>query len=725
MTEILDGRTRRPIWTSAWVLLLVFVLVGFGFVASRSQARPDLGPPSADVTAAQAAVDALLAPGPEPSALALLPADFTEVTGVEPDRLAARDGTVRAVHTDGGCSAPWGDDNTRWDYSVPCKAHDLGYDLLRYAAKKGHPLEPEAREGLDARLSTDMHATCDLNPLDSAGTCRVVASAYSVGMLLNSWHQRWGPPIGDPIGPALAGLGVIGFLLVFRLRGWLHVRRSAPPRRRPEPAADRPETAGRWALLGVGSVVAMVLGESVVALAGWAGAAEAWLRPLTWVSQLAVVFFFAGGHANAAGWRSVRAVGGGYRQYLAHRASWLLRPALVFAVVAFAVPMALELLRIPDGTAAHVLRIALHPLWLLGVYLLTIVATPPLLAAHRYRPGLTVAALAALLAGAETLAGWTGSPLPHYVATVALALLAQQLAFVHRTWGTPGRAVLAGVGAVVLGGLIAAVTAGIMPAALLGVAGVPEPLAGPPLAVLLIGLVHLCLLGLLATPLRRLARNGRIAGATRLALRAPMSLYLGFLTLILLVVALVYLPGRFGGGVSWLTEPRSLLALAMLAGPAALVFWWFERHAGPPAPPAAPSPAGHGAEAFLGRAASVLGIAYATVGVFGFALSGFSDGTRESPLPGVSLDPIQSLVHLLLGIVLLHTVRIGASGRPSTWLLVAIACGPSLLSATSSAGTDQLALAVHGATALFAVASLTKTLHTAIARRTKVLEYPG
>jgi hypothetical protein len=259
---------------------------------------------------------------------------------------------------------------------VPCKAHDLGYDLLRYAAKKGHPLALEVRAALDDRLSKDLHATCGLNPMDSAGTCQVVASLYSAGLVVNAWHQRWGPPVGDPLGPMLAGVAVIACLVMFRLRGWLHVRRSAPV-----PAVDaergrRTETpVDRWAILGVASIVLLVLGESAVALAHWAGAGPSWLWPFTWLAQLAPLFFFAGGHANAVGWRRILAEGGGYREYLAHRASWLLRPALIFTVVAFVVPMALELLGIPAGTNATVMRIALHPLWL-GVYLMTVIATP-------------------------------------------------------------------------------------------------------------------------------------------------------------------------------------------------------------------------------------------------------------------------------------------------------------------------------------------------------------
>ncbi|NBH04267.1 phospholipase, partial [Amycolatopsis sp. SID8362] len=181
----------------------------------------------------------------------------------------------------------------------------------------------------------------------------------------------------------------------------------------------------------------------VTALAHWAGAAETAWWPLTWLTQLAPLIFFAGGHANAAGWRAEQERGGGYRHFLAERASPLLRPALIFAVVALLTPLALELLGSPAGTTATVMRIALHPLWLLGVYLLTIVCAPPLLALHRRAPVTATAVLLALVVGGEVLADATGSPLPRYAATFALALLAQQLAFAHADGVRPSRRLLA------------------------------------------------------------------------------------------------------------------------------------------------------------------------------------------------------------------------------------------------------------------------------------------
>ncbi|MFI5609051.1 phospholipase A2 [Amycolatopsis sp. NPDC051903] len=696
-------RIRRPWSTSGWLLLVLFVVFAFGLIASRPASPPDQGPPTGDVLAAQNAIEALVHPGPQPTALALLPKDFTAVSGVRPGALPARDGTVRAVHVDGGCSTPWGDDNTKWDYAVPCKAHDLGYDLLRYADKKGHPLDQSVRASLDAQLSHDMHHACVVNPMDSPRTCQLVATLYSAGLVVNSWHQRWGPPVADPIGPMVAGVLVIGCLLVFRLRGWHTARRTTP-----RPARLRTGPPARWAILGVGGAVLLVLGESATALADWAGAPESAWWPVTWLTQLTAVLFFAGGHANAVGWRAER--DRGYRHYLAERASPLLRPALIFAVVALVVPLALELLGIPAGTNATVMRIALHPLWLLGVYLLTIVGAPVLLALYRRIRLWSVAALGALVVGGEVAAAWSGSPLPGYGATLALALLAQQVAFAHADGVRLRRPVLAvaavaGVGAL----LVATFALGASPI-LLGSPGAPAALSAPPWEVLLLGISQLGVAGLLGARLLRVAARPRVSRVTGLVLRAPMSLYLAFLAAMLLLVAVVYLPGPIADGLAWLLHPRIAVAIALLLVPAGLVFWWFERHGGDrkgtegdPVPPPRPRAVTGWRPVLLTRAAAALGIGYATLGVFGLALARFGNVAADADFLGLHLDPVQSLVHLLLGVLLLHTVRTGAALSGGTWLVCALACAPSLLAAGDGQPGGATTVVLHTTTAAFAL----------------------
>lgn len=714
-------RRRRGVpGTVARVLLVVLAALGIGVVGSRSDTEPTHGGTDRAGASAHRAIEELVAPGPTPEALAALPADFEAVTGSSASIERGRDGTRRAVNPAGGCSAPWGEDNTRWDFGTACRAHDLGYDLLRYAEEKGTSLRPEVRRSLDERLSADMDRICTLDPRGSRAWCDSVAAVYSAGLEVNSWHQRWGPPVGEPLAPLLAGVVAIGSLLSYRLRDRLLP--ASGPRFRPRVrsgAGTRQTSAlrgGGWTVVGVGGVALVVSGEVVLSVVRWAGADGAALWPLTWLAQTTVVFFFALGHANATHWAAVRRAGGGVREFLSHRGNGLLRLTLVFAVVAFAVPIALELLRVPRDTAEGVVRLALHPLWLLGLYLLTVISTPLMSALHRRAPRTTPAVLVMSLGAVE----WLRSPqdvgdpsgtasLSGHVAALLVALSAQQLAFGHRDGLRPGRrGLLAGAcaGAVALA---AGVFAGWWPAAVLAVGGAPPALSGPAPAVLLLGLVHLGILGTARPLLARLAGSGPVARAAGLASRAPMSLYLLFLAATLVVVAAVHLPERFGVAPGWWLRPRTLLALTLLVGPAVVVFSWVERHGrhrpfGPPVGRATrPAPRG-----FLDRVATFAGFGFAVTGVFGFAVTTL--GGRVPALDGLLLDPVQSLVQLLLGAALLHSARRATTATPVPWVLMSVACVPPLLSVTADSPPDPLGLAVHLAAGVFGLGAAIATV---------------
>ncbi|WP_039920200.1 DUF4383 domain-containing protein, partial [Amycolatopsis azurea] len=239
-------------------------------------------------------------------------------------------------------------------------------------------------------------------------------------------------------------------------------------------------------------------------------------------------------------------------------------------------------------------------------------------------------------------------------------------------------------------------------------------LSGPPWGVLLLGLVQLALLGLLARPLARLGGRPAIAATARLVLRAPMSLYLGFLSAMLLLVAVVYLPGPLVDGLSWLARPRVLLALALLAVPAVLVFWWFERHSGPQQ--RAVDEPGLRAAVFC-RAAATVGMAYAMLGVFGFALTRFGGASADADLLGIRFGPVQSLVNLLLGVYLLHTVRNGTSRMTGTWLVCAVACAPPLMGALDGKHVSAASVALPVATIVVAMLAAAATLVPARAAR--------
>lgn len=211
----------RPIGRSggrvAYAFAVALTALAFVLIASRPAAQ-EQPPLTGAARQAEAAAEVVATPRVGVDPRTLLPADFTLITGVPVGSAIGPDGIVRAIHVGGGCSTPWGDDNTRWDYRVSCSSHDLGYDLLRYAAAIGQPLGVDLRARLDDRLATDMHAHCA--PADglSAAACHVVAGLYGIGLVVNSWHQRWGPPAAEPVA-ALALCFLLMALLLTRLVG--------------------------------------------------------------------------------------------------------------------------------------------------------------------------------------------------------------------------------------------------------------------------------------------------------------------------------------------------------------------------------------------------------------------------------------------------------------------------------------------------------------------------
>ncbi|MFC0113695.1 phospholipase A2 [Kibdelosporangium aridum] len=617
------------------VLAVTIAALTFGIVASRPAPPPEHVPPGSDFAAAARTIEALLDPVSGVDPLALLPADFSAVEKVVPGRLRAPDGTMRAVHVDGGCSTPLGDENTRWDYSVGCKAHDLGYDLLRYAEKKGHPLPADLRRRLDDQLSRDMHKQCELNPKNSAGLCEMVADLYTADLVVNSWHQRWGPPRAEPISSWAVGLLVVIFLFAGR-----------PPwsRRSPAPGAPEAPPVDYMSMLRVLSMAGIVVGETVLAFTHASG---------FWLLQLAPLLFFAGGHANVLAWRSSE---GDYGAYLAIRIHALLRPVFAFVLAWLLIPLTLELLDAPEGTIASVGPLVLEPLWVLGIFLITVAACPAMEWLYD-RFGVVVPL--AFLVGSTVVHAIGSTDAYLLVSGLLLALGFGQLAF-HWEDG-PLRQVPR--------------------PALIGVA--VAALAG------FVFLRYLPLLGIAQVSLACTVRTfdwvpARIVGFLR---SRPMTVYLVYVGLVLLYAGLTS-----SVGLDWFTRPRTWVAVSMITAAILVAFFWYERR--PHAVAALPGPV-NGVQAL----ACVLGVGYATLGVLGFAVTGVTWHIGAPALLGMALDPLANLIHLMLGGYLLHVVHTGKSGRTWPWLLTAAACVPPILSTWSPFGT-----VVHGATVAMALA---------------------
>jgi len=192
----------RRVLVTVGVVLLVVLSTGAGRATV-----PARGPGDA---AAARAVAALT--GPDRRA-ARTPVDVADALGRRPT--AGADGPVDA---DGTCSSPV---PLPAAFTDPCRAHDLGYDLLRAAAARGAPLGPWAREAVDARFARDLDAAC-ARPAAAPG-CDVVAGVVDVAVTANSWRQGDGVPVVESPLPYVATATV----LVAVVWAWAWRRRAA------------------------------------------------------------------------------------------------------------------------------------------------------------------------------------------------------------------------------------------------------------------------------------------------------------------------------------------------------------------------------------------------------------------------------------------------------------------------------------------------------------------
>lgn len=601
---------RLPAWFRFTVITLaVFVC---GVIASRPATGDDGVPPRGDVAAA---VHAFVQPSASHDPRLNLPPDFAQESGRDPRTVRAPDGTLRVVDATGGCSGPAGD--TEWDFSVACRAHDMGYDLLRYADHKGHPLGQDARKALDDRLAADLHTQCALNPRGAEKTCHAVAETYAMGLKFNSWRQRWGAPGHEPVTAWAFGSAVVVFLLLARLHG----------RRREELPAAGPVVQDRYAtFLRLFSLSLLVLGETVATIAHLRGFGTPWL----WALQAVPLFFFAGGHANLRSWQAHE---GGFGCWVSSRTSWLLRPVLAFVLLWVVLFAALNLM---DVRVDAYSRLITHPLWFLGVYLLAVAATPAAAWLHRNFRRTTPIALASITLAVEVARATTDWKTGGYVNLVVGALLMQQVGFCYADGSLQkiSRKVLAALGAITLPALAF--------------------FSDYPRSTVVLGIAQVCL-ALLARGRVTAWLEGRSWYVVNFARRAPMTVYLAYLVGVGAVVGLLGL----SNAPTW---------LVFLLLPLPLLFHRFEskmvrfprlKH-----------------ESHRTRLATGMGVVFGTLGVLGFVVSGFlGDGT----LVLLRVDPLQNLIHLLLGWYLIHTARTGSCDTRLPWLLTALACVPPML----------------------------------------------
>jgi hypothetical protein len=357
-------------------------------------------------------------------------------------------------------------------------------------------------------------------------------------------------------------------------------------------------------LFRAGSILVVVLGHWLMAApqltedglqVGRLIADVEWIQVATWVLQVMPVFFFVGGYANAAAWRSARRSGVPYSSWLRSRLRRLVLPTIPVLGVWAVLGVVAGRLQVDPEMVGLASQAALVPTWFLAIYVL-IVSTVPLTLAWWERAGWWApagTALAAVVVDAVSLAG--GVETLGYVNYLFVWNTVHMLGYAwidRRIGGTRARLAVAAGG---LAAVAALVVLGPYPVPMVGVDGAKLTNSLPPKITLIALGVFQFGLALVAEPrLRRWLERPR-AWATVVAVNGSiMSLYLWHLTVMVLVIGLAMQGGGVGlgiavdSGVWWATRPLWLLLLAVVTLPVLMVVSRFERPADDtrPAPPA-------------------------------------------------------------------------------------------------------------------------------------------
>jgi fucose 4-O-acetylase-like acetyltransferase len=441
--------------------------------------------------------------------------------------------------------------------------------------------------------------------------------------------------------------------------------RAGTTTRARELAAATPATRNRYVdLLRVASIAVVVIGHWLMAVLEYRDGAfigrnllevATWTHVLTWVFQVMPVFFIVGGFTNAGSWGSASARGVRYADWLRARSARLLGPALMFVAFWTILPPIAVAVALPSGVARTGGREVALPIWFLAVYLLTVAAAPPLLAAHR-RYGVRVLIVLAAAAGLVDAVRYGFDLDAAGVANYAFVWLAiLELGFLWRDGVlTRHRWIPWAMAATGLAVMSVLTTALDYPVSMIGLSHAERSNTLPPTVALLALAVWQCgAMLLIERPANRWLERPRVWLGVVVANSMVMTFYLWNMTAAVLA-AVILLPTGIAPQPEPLTTAWWFLRLGWIAAcavclvPFLFAFRWAERPAAPP--PAAPA-------GWRGLATALAGVGAASAGMSIVAAAAF-------PVEGeVVAIPALGVTLLVAGALLLHVNPLGPLRR--------------------------------------------------------------
>jgi hypothetical protein len=319
------------------------------------------------------------------------------------------------------------------------------------------------------------------------------------------------------------------------------------------------------------------------------------IQAVTWLLQVMPVFFFVGGFANAAAWRSARRRAVPYSAWLRGRLRRLVNPVLPLVVIWSVGAAVMIQTGIDPDTLRLASQAALVPVWFLAVYVVVVSLAPLSLLAWE-RSGWWSFGVPAALAGLVDLVAlggdvdWFG-----YINYLLVWCAVHQLGYAWadgRFGGLRQRLAWAGAG---FGVTAALVGFGPYPLAMVGLATDQVANSQPPKVTLVaLAAFQIGLALALESRAERFLQRGRPWTATVAISSMIMTVYLWHMTaMVALIGGLLALDGfglaiPVGSGGWWASRLPWLATLGLVIAPFVL---WFSRYERPgpdnrPAPPA-------------------------------------------------------------------------------------------------------------------------------------------
>ncbi|TNE56630.1 MAG: acyltransferase, partial [Alphaproteobacteria bacterium] len=298
---------------------------------------------------------------------------------------------------------------------------------------------------------------------------------------------------------------------------------------------------------------------------------------LTWIFQVMPIFFFVGGYANAVSLESSKSKNESYAAWLTGRLHRLVTPLLavilVWGVLAFVFTQfgaRVELVAIAS-------QAALIPIWFLAIYIMVVILAP---LTYRFWKAWGFKSLFVFVA-IGALVDWLFFAMDMRIFNwssyfwVWLSVHHFGYAWAEGRIGSPIK--MLALSLLGLGALALLILAGPYPLAMVGSPDEISNTLPPKMTLVALGVFQFGLAMALQAPMRRFLDRLNVWAATVLINSMIMTVYLWHLTVMMVVVAVLYLLGGLGISILpdtalwWETRPLWILVLYVALIPTALL----------------------------------------------------------------------------------------------------------------------------------------------------------